>query len=60
MADHDEGRMDEAIDLTSDERPEFMSLYPQLAGLSNQDRAELAFQILVRFKKGESPDYTKY
>lgn len=44
----DEARMDEAIDLTSEhDRPEIFGQFPELALLNCQDRAELAFSLLV-------------
>lgn len=44
----DEARMDEAIDLTSEhDRPDILSQFPHLNLLNNQDRADLAFALLV-------------
>lgn len=50
MSLNDEGRlhMDEAIDLTSEhDRMDVMGQFPQLSLLNNQDRADLAFSLLV-------------
>lgn len=64
MSIQDEARMDEAIDLTSEhDRPDLLSQFPQLTMLHDQERAELAFSILVRapplewFTRADIPVY---